>query len=300
MARVLPVASALVVACLGAALCYEALGQAGIHPGDLLSSGFAADETGAGGEQSLASMGAWAVLGLGLVFGLKHATEVDHVVAVTTIVSEQRNLLRAALVGALWGAGHTISLIAVGIVVLVLRVAIPELVADWLEFGVALMIIGLGLSAFVRVLRRRRPDVHVHEHVHDDRPHAHVHFHEEGTEHTGSVASHTHAVTRLGLKPLLVGAMHGLAGSAALTLLVLTQIASPLVGMLYLSVFGLGSILGMLLMSCLVGLPFVLGARKLSRVSYALQATASILSIAFGLWYAYEIGAASGFIGRIV
>ena len=300
MARVLPVASALVVACLGAALCYEALGQAGIHPGDLLSSGFAADETGAGGEQSLASMGAWAVLGLGLVFGLKHATEVDHVVAVTTIVSEQRNLLRAALVGALWGAGHTISLIAVGIVVLVLRVAIPELVADWLEFGVALMIIGLGLSAFVRVLRRRRPDVHVHEHVHDDRPHAHVHFHEEGTEHTGSVASHTHAVTRLGLKPLLVGAMHGLAGSAALTLLVLTQIASPLVGMLYLSVFGLGSIFGMLLMSCLVGLPFVLGARKLSRVSYALQATASILSIAFGLWYAYEIGAASGFIGRIV
>jgi high-affinity nickel-transport protein len=102
------------------------------------------------------------------------------------------------------------------------------------------------------------------------------------------------------LKPLLVGAMHGLAGSAALTLLVLTQIASPLVGLLYLSVFGLGSILGMLLMSCLVGLPFVLGARKLTRMSYALQATASVLSIAFGLWYAYEIGAASGFIGRII
>jgi ABC-type nickel/cobalt efflux system permease component RcnA len=240
------------------------------------------------------------VLGLGLVYGLKHATEVDHIVAVTTIVSEQRNLLRAALVGALWGAGHTISLIAVGIVVLALRVAIPELVADWLEFGVALMIVGLGLSAFVRVLRRRRPDVHVHEHVHDERQHAHIHFHEEGTEHAGSDAPHTHAVARLGLKPLLVGAMHGLAGSAALTLLVLTQIASPLVGLLYLSVFGLGSILGMLLMSCLVGLPFVLGARKLTRMNYALQATASILSIAFGLWYAYEIGTASGFIRRII
>ncbi|HZG53657.1 MAG TPA: hypothetical protein VEZ40_16130 [Pyrinomonadaceae bacterium] len=300
LARVLPVASALVVACLGAALCYEALGQAGIHLSDLLNSRVIGGETAAaGGEQSLASMGAWAVLGLGLVFGLKHATEADHIVAVTTIVSEQRNLLRAALVGALWGAGHTISLIAVGIVVLALRVAIPELVADWLEFGVALMIIGLGLSALVRVLRRRA-DVHVHEHVHDDQPHAHIHFHEEGTEHTGSVPSHTHAVTRVGFKPLLVGAMHGLAGSAALTLLVLTQIASPLVGLLYLAVFGLGSIVGMLLMSCLVGLPFVLGARKLTRMSYALQATASVLSIAFGLWYAYEIGAASGFIGRII
>ncbi|HEY1404778.1 MAG TPA: hypothetical protein VGB05_11660, partial [Pyrinomonadaceae bacterium] len=300
LARVLPVASALVVACLGAALCYEALGQAGIHLSDLLNSGAIGGETQAGGEQTLASVGAWAVLGLGLVFGLKHATEVDHIVAVTTIVSEQRNLLRAALVGALWGAGHTISLIAVGIVVLALRVAIPELVADWLEFGVALMIIGLGLSAFVRVLRRRRPDVHVHEHVHDDRPHAHIHFHEEGTQHDGSDTPHTHAVARLGLKPLLVGAMHGLAGSAALTLLVLTQIASPLVGLLYLSVFGLGSILGMLLMSCLVGLPFVLGARKLTRMNYALQATASVLSIAFGLWYAYEIGTASGLIGRII
>jgi ABC-type nickel/cobalt efflux system permease component RcnA len=299
LARVLPVASALVVACLGAALCYEALGQAGIHLTDLFNSTFSGGETQAGGEQSLATIGAWAVLGLGLVFGLKHATEVDHIVAVTTIVSEQRNLLRAALVGALWGAGHTISLIAVGIVVLALRVAIPELVADWLEFGVALMIIGLGVSALVRVLRRR-PDVHVHEHVHDDQPHAHIHFHEEGTEHTGSNASHTHAVTRLGLKPLLVGAMHGLAGSAALTLLVLTQIASPFVGLLYLFVFGLGSILGMLLMSCLVGLPFVLGAHKLTRMSYALQATASVLSIAFGLWYAYEIGTGSGLIGRII
>ncbi len=299
LARVLPIASALVVACLGAALCYEALGQAGIHPGDLLNSGVIGGETEAGGEQSLASMGAWAVLGLGLVFGLKHATEVDHIVAVTTIVSEQRNLLRAALVGALWGAGHTVSLVAVGIVVLALRVAIPELVADWLEFGVALMIIALGLSALVRVLKRR-PDVHVHEHVHDDRPHAHIHFHEEGTEHAGSDTPHTHAVTRLGFKPLLVGAMHGLAGSAALTLLVLTQIASPFVGLLYLSVFGLGSILGMLLMSCLVGLPFVLGARKLTRANYALQATASVLSIAFGLWYAYEIATASGLMGRII
>jgi ABC-type nickel/cobalt efflux system permease component RcnA len=298
LARIVPVVSALVVACLGAVLCYEAFGQAGIHLTDVLASGFGEGGT-EGNGQSLASMGAWAVLGLGLVFGLKHATEVDHIVAVTTIVSEQRNLLRAALVGALWGAGHTVSLIAVGIVVLVLRIAIPELVADWLEFGVALMIIGLGSSAFMRVLRRRS-DIHVHEHEHDEQVHAHVHFHEEGTEHAGSIMPHTHAVPRLGMKPLFVGAMHGLAGSAALTLLVLTQIASPLIGLLYLFVFGLGSILGMLLMSCLVGLPFALGAHKFTRMNYTLQATASVLSIAFGLWYAYQIGTSSGLLSKMV
>ena len=95
-------------------------------------------------EPSLTSVGVFALLGLGLVFGLKHATEVDHVVAVSTIVSEHRNVWRSALVGALWGAGHTASLVIVGVLVLVFRVAIP-LVANWLEFGVALMIIALGV-----------------------------------------------------------------------------------------------------------------------------------------------------------
>ena len=243
-------------------------------------------------ELSLTSAGVLALLGLGLIFGLKHATEVDHVVAVSTIVSEHRNVWRSALVGGLWGAGHTASLVIVGVVVLVFRVAIPAPVAKWLEFGVALMIIGLGVLAVVRVLRKRA-DVHLHQHSHDGQSHVHIHFHEHGAEHEGGAASnpsHSHAISRLGFKPLLVGAMHGLAGSAALTLLVLTQIQSVSLGLLYLGVFGVGSTIGMLLMSGLIGLPFAFSGRRLTKVNYKLQTVAGSLGIIFGLWYAYQVG----------
>lgn len=300
LVRILPAASALVVTCVGLAICYEALIQSGFDPAAFINH-LISQSGGIDGNATrpLASIGALAILGLGLVFGLKHATEVDHVVAVSTIVSEHRNLLRAALVGGLWGAGHTISLIIVGVVVLALRVAIPDLVASWLEFGVALMIIGLGVNAFTRALRRRS-DIHIHKHGHDGTSHAHIHFHDHETAHIEATTAHSHAVARIGIKPLLVGAMHGLAGSAALTLLVLTQIGSPVLGLLYLVVFGFGSIVGMLLMSGLVALPFIFSARKLTGVHYGLQAVAGVLSIAFGFWYAYETGIASGLFGNIL
>lgn len=293
LVRILPVASAFVIACVGAVICYEAFAQAGFQFSsvitDLVSQSASQSR---GGNQSLASLGAFALLGLGLLFGLKHATEADHVIAVSTIVSEQRNIFRAALVGGLWGIGHTISLLIVGTVVLVLRIAISERVSGWLEFGIALMIIGLGINALVRALRKRN-DVHVHQHNHDGTSHAHIHFHEQDTEHREISQSHSHRVSRIGLKPLLVGAAHGLAGSAALTLLVLTQIESVALGLLYLAIFGLGSVFGMLLMSSLVGLPFVLSARRISGLSNRLQTAAGALSIIFGLWYAYETGVAS-------
>jgi ABC-type nickel/cobalt efflux system permease component RcnA len=240
----------------------------------------------------LSSFGALAVLGLGLAFGLKHATEADHVVAVSTIVSEHGSLLRAALVGALWGAGHTAALLCVGVVVLALRVSISERVGTWMEFAVGLMIIGLGVNVLVRALRGRAR-VHLHEHRHDGVTHAHLHFHERETQHAATktaATTHSHAVAEIGFKPLIVGAAHGLAGSATLTLLVLTQIKSALLGMLYLSVFGVGSICGMLLMSGLIGLPFALTSRRVSGVNYGLQTVTGALSIAFGLWYAAESG----------
>ncbi len=239
-------------------------------------------------EPSLTSLSAFALLGLGLVFGLKHATEVDHVVAVSTIVSEHRNVWRSALVGALWGAGHTASLVVVGVVVLVFRVAVPLRLASWLEFGVALMIIGLGAVAVSRVFRQRA-DVHLHRHSHDEQSHIHVHFHEQGLEHAPAATAHSHRVSRIGMKPLLVGAMHGLAGSAALTLLILTQIPSIFLGLLYLGLFGLGSTVGMLMMSGLIGLPFALSARRLTGFHYGLQTIAGGLSVAFGLWYAWSV-----------
>jgi hypothetical protein len=244
-------------------------------------------------ESALGTVGALGVLSLGLVYGLKHATEVDHIVAVSTIVSEHRKLSHAAWVGGLWGAGHTISLAVVGSLVLAMRVVIPERLAGFLELAVALMIILLGVSATTKAFGKRG-DFHLHEHTHDDVPHVHLHFHEPGTQHAGPVKSHSHAIRQVGFKPVLVGAVHGLAGSAALTLLVLTQIRSMMLGLLYLGMFGLGSMAGMLLMSGIVGLPFVLSARRLTRVHYSLQMTAGTLSICFGLWYAYSICTASG------
>lgn len=233
----------------------------------------------------------FAILGVGLLFGLKHAMEVDHVVAVSTIVSQHRNVLRSAVVGALWGIGHTASLLVIGVIVLSLRIAIPEQVSTWLEFCVALMIIGLGVVALWRSLRNK-DHVHVHEHSHDGVSHVHIHFHEPETRHQ-QAQPHDHAVSAVGLKPVLIGTMHGLAGSGALTLLVLTQINSSLVGFFYLAIFGVGSIVGMILMSGLIGLPFALTGRNVGRLHRHLQTAAAGISIAFGLWYAYETGLAS-------
>jgi len=297
VATVLPVFSALMITCAGAAICYQALEQTGTG---LFTAGaaIAARVISASAAPQFASIGGLGLLGLGLVFGLKHATEVDHIVAVSAIVSEHRRLARAAIVGALWGAGHTASLVVVGTIVLALKIAIPERLASWLEFIVALMIISLGVMAFKRALSRRS-DFHIHRHGHDYFSHSHLHFHEAEARQSAAIEGHSHEIVGIGIKPTIVGAVHGLAGSAALTLLVLTQISSPILGLLYLAVFGAGSILGMLLMSSLVGLPFVLGARKLSGVHYRLQMLAGLLSAAFGVWYAYETGITGSLIRTI-
>ena len=240
--------------------------------------------------ENLGSLSMLAVLSIGLVFGLKHATEVDHVVAVSTIVSQHRNVFHSALVGGLWGIGHTVSLLVMSVVVLSLRVAIPERVSGWLELGVAIMIVCLGISALRRALRKNG-EVHVHKHSHDGLSHTHVHFHEAETKHEpASHSRHSHAVSRLGWKPVLIGMMHGLAGSGALTLLVITQISSSWIGFLYVATFGLGSIVGMLLMSGIIGLPFALASRKLTHLHQGIQTLAAVFSICFGIWYAYEAG----------
>jgi ABC-type nickel/cobalt efflux system permease component RcnA len=181
----------------------------------------------------------------------------------------------------------------VGTIVLVLRTAISDQLAGWLEFGVAFMIIGLGSSALFKALVARSA-LHIHSHAHDGVSHVHLHFHEQESAHQGTGVTHSHAVSRIGLKPTLVGMMHGLAGSAALTLLVLTQIRSFGLGLLYLAIFGIGSIVGMMAMSGLVGLPFALSSKKLTGFHYALQLVAGVFSITFGLWYAYAIGVANG------
>ncbi|MGI9071848.1 MAG: sulfite exporter TauE/SafE family protein [Bryobacteraceae bacterium] len=292
LARALPVVSSFVVACLGIGICYEAVRQAGLDPVLFIHSAVMKWHGVFSGERPLASMGALAVLMFGLILGFKHATEADHVVAVSSIVSEHRNITKVAVIGGLWGVGHTITLLLVGIVVLLLGISIPERISQYLEFGVGLMIIGLSGTALARAVRGRS-DVHVHKHSHVSGEHSHLHFHEQGTAHNHSFEPHSHPTSRVGLKPVVVGAMHGLAGSAALTLLVLTQIRSVLVGLSYLLLFGIGSLLGMMAVSIIIGVPFALSARRLTNVTLGLQAALGLVGVGFGCWYAYSVGIAA-------
>jgi len=214
-----------------------------------------------------------ATLGLGFLLGLKHAAEADHLAAVSTMVSERRSLWQSALVGALWGLGHTSTLLVAGFCVLGLGLAIPQRIADVLELAVAVMIVILGM----RLLH-----LHFHSHAHGGRPHIHLHFDNE--QHPG-----THHSGLLGWRPVVVGMVHGLAGSAALTLLVLSEVVRSSgtgAGFAYIVVFGIGSIGGMLLMSGLIGLPFSFGMRFFRRTVLPLRLTTALLSTAFGLLYA--------------
>jgi len=224
-----------------------------------------------------------AALGLGFVLGLRHALDPDHLVAVSTIVSEHKSLFRSSLVGTFWGLGHSASLLGVGLVIILLRVSIPQTVLPWMEAPVALMLIVLGVSATRRALRERGVQVHTHVHQHGDQPHAHVHVHVDD-EH-----NHMHRMFKLGRRPFAVGLVHGFAGSAALTLLVLAQIPSIALGLVYMAVFGIGSIGGMLIMSALISLPFVLTARRFEAINAVIRLCAGLFSLAFGLMIVWEL-----------
>jgi ABC-type nickel/cobalt efflux system permease component RcnA len=225
------------------------------------------------------------LLGVGLVFGLKHALDADHLAAVSTIATEHKSLLRSSLVGALWGVGHTIALLVAGVAVLLLHVEIGERTALVLEFSVALMLIALGANTLRKLARGGR--LHVHTHEHHGHVHAHPHVHDGSPD-----APHTHHGFRLGVRPLLVGMVHGLAGSAAVMLLVLSTIPSPMVGFAYIGAFGIGSIGGMLCMSALVALPARLTATRFSQAHLAVRTLAGVFSLVLGLIMAYEIGIA--------
>jgi sulfite exporter TauE/SafE len=225
-----------------------------------------------------------ATLGLGFILGLRHATEADHLAAVSTIVSERRSIWQSAGVGILWGIGHTASLLVAGVFVVGLGVAIPDRLANILELLVALMIVLLGM----RLLH-----AHIHSHRHGGKPHIHMHFHDDAHAHslaTTHTAEHEYHLS--GWRPVLVGVVHGLAGSAALTLLVLSTVVrngSALAGLAYLAVFGIGSIGGMLLMSCLISLPFSLGLRFFQRTLLPLRLLTGVFSTTFGVFYAWRI-----------
>jgi len=207
------------------------------------------------------------ILSLGFFLGLKHAADADHVVAVTTFVSNQRSVFRSCWIGVFWGLGHTLSLAAAGILVIGLKINISQAWESRLEFLVALMLVVLG----ARVLLNPGAPPH---------------------SHGGSVKPHSHfGWTRFGIRPFIVGIVHGAAGSAALMLLVLSTIRQPLDALAYVAVFGLGSVLGMLLVSLLLSLPVHWANERLAAGYRQVQLAAGLFSCAFGLVLGFQIWA---------
>ena len=271
--RSLPLISSVVISILGFAIAVQSLVGGGV-----LQISF---------ENMNLSPTLIATLGLGFILGLKHALDADHIVAVSTIVSEHKSISKSSLIGTFWGLGHTASLLLVGLVVILLRLTIPAKLALLMEFGVAVMLVLLGANIIWKFFNGTK--VHIHTHEHHGVTHSHLHVHEGRNEEH----KHNHLIS-FGRKPFLVGLVHGVAGSAALMLLVLATVPTPLAGLMYILVFGIGSIGGMLIMSSLIGLPFVLTASRLVPLNERIKAVAGVMSVAFGIFLGWEIGIVEG------
>jgi len=224
------------------------------------------------------------MLMFGFVLGLKHAVEADHVAAVSTIASEQPSIIRSSFVGAFWGVGHTISLLLAGAAIVVFHINISSRISLALEFAVGVMLVVLGSGALLKLWRGGH--LHIHVHKHGGRLHAHPHIHEQQKHE----ATHSHHGLKLHRRPLIVGMIHGLAGSGALMLLVLSTISQPHVALGYVLTFGIGSTGGMMLMSVLIGLPAMLTAHRFGRANAILRGLAAGFSIVLGAAIAYDIG----------
>jgi hypothetical protein len=203
------------------------------------------------------------VLALGFLLGMRHATDPDHVVAVATIVSQQRSVARAAGIGALWGAGHTATIVLVGGAILLFRLAVPPRLGLAMEFAVAMMLVLLG----VRTLR------------------AGALWPRGGGRRAAGLSP---------VRPVLVGFVHGLAGSAFVVMLVLTAIPSPVVGIAYLLVFGVGTVAGMTLVTAAIAAPSAYATTRVNGAERYVQLAAGVASVCFGLFLAHRVGVVDG------
>jgi ABC-type nickel/cobalt efflux system permease component RcnA len=253
---------------------------------------------------------------LGLVLGMRHATDPDHVIAVTTILSREHRLAAATRIGVIWGLGHTITVLIVGAAIIVFKIAIPARLGLAMEFAVAVVLILLGVGAAASLVRKgaRRmrgaspqPDellVHAHAHTHDGathvHPHVHIGDHEDAHEDIDNATHRDHripadelppfAARRPLLRSFAVGLVHGLAGSAAIALLVLSAIPNPLWATLYLAIFCIGTVIGMGLITTAIATPFMIASRQASWIRQGLVTGSGLLSFGFGLFLAYQIG----------
>lgn len=251
------------------------------------------------------------VIGVGFLLGIRHATDPDHVIAVTTIVSRQRSIRHAGLIGILWGLGHTITIFFVGTAIILFNLAIPPRIGLAMELAVGLMLILLGvlnLTGVTQWVTERFTPTHtdagvIHSHAHRHGQDAHAHIHSHNPEVHFHLEEHPQgrlqkALDRMGLyqllRPLGVGIVHGLAGSAAVALLVLTTIRDPRWAIAYLLVFGIGTIGGMMLITMIIGAPFAYTGQRFANFNRGLGVASGVISVAFGLFITFQIGFIDG------
>jgi cytochrome c biogenesis protein CcdA len=219
------------------------------------------------------------ILGLGFLLGMQHALEADHIAAVSSIAARRSRVGDIVKHGLTWGLGHTLTLFVFAGVAILLGHAIPDTVARPIEAAVGIMLIGLGAHVLWRLWRDR---VHFHRHGHTDGTmHFHAHSHAGDTlPHVRNVHKHEHGFR---WRTLLVGLMHGMAGSAALLVLAVTQASSPAAGLGYVALFGIGSMIGMGVLSAVIAVPLAVSAHFLTFANRALQGAVGVVTIAIGL-----------------
>ena len=228
------------------------------------------------------------VIGLGLILGMRHATDADHLVALSTIVSKQRSVRRAAVIGSVWGLGHTVTIFVVGSFIVLFGVHIPTRLGLSMEFSVAVMLVVLGVLNLTGLTQRVT-----------------THFTTTGRKveqvDRGTLHRARGSIQEVGLyhyiRPLVIGLIHGLAGSAAVALLVLSTIRRPLWAAAYLLIFGVGTILGMMLMTTAVAVPLTYGGRRFAALNRYLAVASGVVSLCFGLFLVYQLGFVGGLFG---
>jgi high-affinity nickel-transport protein len=239
-----------------------------------------------------------AILFLGFFLGMRHATDPDHVVAITTIVTKQHGIGKAGLIGALWGLGHTFTIFVVGTMIILFQVTIPPRLGLSMEFAVATMLILLGILSLTGTLRSLQARFLSNS---LERTPIRSQSSPSGSSKTGSGRSdQTFSGGLFGigaynlLRPLVIGIVHGLAGSAAVALLVMTTIRDPWWSIAYLLLFGLGTVAGMMLITALIATPFTLAGTRFSGLNRGMGIASGLVSLGFGLFLSYQIGIVDG------